>query len=339
MEKRYKSLIESRADRDRFKAWAGEDLYNLFLKVKDRLSSPENDMTYWTSTRTPRKKEELMAIVKIKEDEIAQKESEKNLIKEGSKILFQDDNWLVYAIENFEACQKYGAGTKWCITGKNMDGEDAYGRRYWDSYTRDGNDFYFFLKKGSNDKFAVMIDEGGEHTIFDPRDREIPYIQDAPAVSGLPDVSENNPKYDRDEDEEQEDEDDGEPAGPPVPSPFNLEPVDNPQAMQFAAGSLEDALRQFGNAEFVRTLKDEGGQTLSAVKFGDNKFTLFVFNGRAGGPLMTQRGPGQFALVVFDNVDTLVTWAEQNIGNIQVQDQAAADQPQAPEQPDEEQED
>jgi hypothetical protein len=198
MEKRYKSLIESRADRDRFKAWAGEDLYNLFLKVKDRLSSPENDMTYWTSTRTPRKKEELMAIVKIKEDEIAQKESEKNLIKEGSKILFQDDNWLVYAIENFEACQKYGAGTKWCITGKNMDGEDAYGIRYWYSNTRDGNDFYFFLKKGSNDKFAVMIDEGGEHTIFDPRDREIPYIQDAPAVSGLPDVSENNPKYDRD---------------------------------------------------------------------------------------------------------------------------------------------
>jgi hypothetical protein len=118
-----------------------------------------------------------------------------------------------------------------------------------------------------------------------------------------------------------------------------MEPVANPQAMQFSASSLEDALRQFNSAEFVRTLKDEGGQTLSAVKFGDGKFTLFVFNGRAGGPLMTQRGPGQFALVVFDNVDTLVTWAEQNIGNIQVQDQTEAEQPQAQEQPEEEQED
>jgi hypothetical protein len=323
MEKRFKSLLEARADRDRFKAWGGEELFNLFLKLKDRLPSPENDMTYWTSTRNPRKKEELMDILKRKEKEIEQKETEKNIIKEGAKILFEDDNWLVYEIKNFEACQKYGAGTKWCITGKNMDGDDAYGRRYWDSYTADGNDFYFFLKKGSNEKFAVMIDEGGDHTIFNPQDREIPFIQDAPKVEGLPDVSQDNPKY-----EEEEEYEDEEPAGPPVPPPFTLEPVANPQAMEFTASSLEDALRQFNNAEFIRTLKDEGGQTLGAVKFDDTKFTLFVFNGRAGGPLMTQRGPGEFALVVFNDVDTLVNWAQQNIGNIQVQDQAAAEQPQ-----------
>jgi hypothetical protein len=330
-----KLILEAKADRDRFQAWAGEDLFNRFLKIKDRLVSPANDMTFWTSTRQPRKKEELLAMIEKEEEKINAKEQEKKLIQDGAKILFQDDKWLVYAIENFEACQKYGAGTKWCITGKNMDGDDAYGRRYWDSYTRDGNDFYFFLKKGSNDKFAVMIDEGGEHTIFDPTDRQIPFIQDAPVVPGLPDVSQNS--YDGDEEEqEDEQEDDGEPAGPPVPPPFNLEPVANPQAMQFAANSLEDALRQFNGAEFIRTLKDEGGQTLSAVKFDESKFTLFVFNGTAGGPLMTQRGPGQFALVVFDNVDTLVTWAEQNIGNIQVQDQAQAEQPQAQEQPEEE---
>jgi hypothetical protein len=141
-----KLILEAKADRDRFQAWAGEDLFNRFLKIKDRLASPTNDMTFWTSTRQPRKKEELLAIIEEEEEKINAKEQEKKLIQDGAKILFQDDKWLVYAIENFEACQKYGAGTKWCITGKNMDGDDAYGRKYWDSYTADGNDFYFFLK-------------------------------------------------------------------------------------------------------------------------------------------------------------------------------------------------
>jgi hypothetical protein len=208
---------------------------------------------------------------------------------------------------------------------KNMDGDDAYGRKYWDSYTADGNDFYFFLKKGSNEKFAVMIDEGGEHTIFNPQDREIPYIQDAPAVPGLPDVSENNPKYKRNEDEEQEDE---EPAGPPVPPPFNLEPVQNPQAMEFVAATLEDALNRFSGVYGETALKVEDlRQDLFAIRLGNGKFTIFVFNGTAGGPLMTQRGPGQFALVTFDNLEVLTTWFQANMASVQVQNQAQADQP------------
>jgi hypothetical protein len=324
-----KLILEAKADRDRFKAWAGEDLFNRFLNIKDRLVSPENDMTYWTSTRTPRQKSELMTIIKRKEEEISQKEQEKKLIRYGAKILFQDENWLVYAINNFEACQKYGAGTKWCITGKNMDGDDVYGRKYWDSYTRDGNEFFFFLKKGSNEKFAVMIDEGREHTIFDPQDREIPFIENAPKVDGLPDVSQNNPKYKRDENEE--------PAGPPVPPPFNLEPVQNPQAMEFVAATLEDALNRFSGVYGETALKVEDlRQDLFAIRLGNGKFTIFVFNGTAGGPLMTQRGPGQFALVTFDNLEVLTTWFQANMASVQVQNQAQADQPQAQEQPEEE---
>jgi hypothetical protein len=333
-----KLILEAKADRDRFQAWAGEDLFNRFLKIKDRLASPTNDMTFWTSTRQPRKKEELLAIIEEEEEKINAKEQEKKLIQDGAKILFQDDKWLVYAIENFEACQKYGAGTKWCITGKNIDGDDAYGRRYWDSYTRDGNAFYFFLKKGSNEKFAVMIDEGGEHTIFDPTDRQIPFIQDAPVVPGLPDVSQNS--YDGDEEEQEDEQEDEEPAGPPVPPPFNLEPVQNPQAMEFVAATLEDALNRFSGVYGETALKVEDlRQDLFAIRLGNGKFTIFVFNGRAGGPLMTQRGPGQFALVTFDNLEVLTTWFRANMANVQVQDQAQAEQPQAQEQPEEAQED
>lgn len=322
MDIKEKELLEAKADRDRFKVWAGEELFNRFMKIKDRLKSPLNDMTYWTSTREPKTQLQLRSIIMDEEEKIEKKSKEAKLIEEGAEILYEDDKWYVYYIKNFEACQKYGAGTKWCITGKNMEGEETYGRRYWDSYTRDGNQFYFFLRKGSNEKFAVMIDESGEHTIFDPRDREIPYIEGAPKVDKLPDVSENNPKYDRDE-EEMEDEDQ-EPAAPPAPPPFNLEPVQNPQALQFRATTLEDALRQFNNAEKVADLRQE----LFAVKIGENKFTIFVFNGREAGPLLTQRGPGQFAMVTFDNPEVLTTWFQENMANVQVQDQAEANQPQ-----------
>jgi hypothetical protein len=346
-DKELTTLLEARADRDRFKTWGGEELLQLFLKFKDRMSSPENDMTYWTSTKTPHKPEELKEIIAKLQKKAEKKSEEQKLIEEGAEKIFEDGKWLVYRITNFEACQTYGAGTRWCITGRNNEGENAYGNRYWRSYTSDGAEFYFFLLKGTNEKYALTVwpdsSKGrlgmgdGSYDLNQADDDPINYIPDAPKVPNLPDVS-VEPDFYTNEDEENEDEeneDDGEPAGPPVPPPYTLEPVANPQAMEFPASSLEDALRQFNNATAVSQLRND----LHAIKFGDNKFTVFVFNGTAGGPLMTQRGPGQFSLVVFDNQETLVNWAQQNMPNIQVQNQAAADQPQQIENNDEEEND
>jgi hypothetical protein len=340
-------LLEARADRDRFKTWGGEELLQLFLKFKDRMSSPENDMTYWTSTKTPHKPEELKTIIAKLQKKAEKKSEEQKLIEEGAEKIFEDNKWLVYHITNFEACQTYGAGTRWCITGRNNDGENAYGNRYWRSYTSDGAEFYFFLLKGTNEKYALTVwpdsSKGrlgmgdGSYDLNQADDDPITYIPDAPKVPNLPDVS-VEPDFYTNEDEENEDEeneDDGEPAGPPVPPPYTLEPVANPQAMEFPASSLEDALRQFNNATAVAQLRND----LHVIKFGDNKFTVFVFNGTAGGPLMTQRGPGQFSLLVFDNQETIVNWAQQNMPNIQVQNQADANQPQQIENNDEEEND
>jgi hypothetical protein len=346
-DKELTTLLEARADRDRFKTWGGEELLQLFLKFKDRMSSPENDMTYWTSTKTPHKPEELKEIIAKLQKKAEKKSEEQKLIEEGAEKIFEDGKWLVYRITNFEACQTYGAGTRWCITGRNNDGENAYGNRYWRSYTSDGAEFYFFLLKGTNEKYALTVwpdsSKGrlgmgdGSYDLNQADDDPITYIPDAPKVPNLPDVS-VEPDFYTNEDEENEDEeneDDGEPAGPPVPPPYTLEPVANPQAMEFPASSLEDALRQFNNATAVAQLRND----LHVVKFGDNKFTVFVFNGTAGGPLMTQRGPGQFSLLVFDNQETIVNWAQQNMPNIQVQNQADANQPQQIENNDEEEND
>lgn len=330
MNEKYRKLLEARADRDRFKAWAGEDLFNRFMKIKERLTSPENDMGYWSSTRNPHNVAELAAVILNKEKEIEKKDKENKLVEEGAELIHEDSNWYVYHITNFQACQKYGKNTRWCITGSDGEDENAYGNRHWISYTRDGNDFYFFIEKSTNVKYAVMLhpdfENDGGYTIFNPRDREISYIEGAPQVKGLPDVSESNPNFEDDEENEEENEDQ-EPAGPPVPPPFNLEPVQNPNAMEFSAATLEDALNRFSGVYGETALKvGDLRQDLFTISLGNGKFTIFVFNGTAGGPLMTQRGPGQFSLVTFDNLEVLTTWFQANMANVQVQNQADANQ-------------
>jgi hypothetical protein len=304
------ALLEARADKDRFRAWGGEELLQKFLTFKDRMSSPENDMTYWTSTKTPRQPEELNEIIK----KLEKKAEKKKQVEDGAELIYEDDTWYVYKINTFPACQKYGARTKWCITSEDETAEDSDGNPVtrWVYYTEvQEGQFYFFINKKENKKYALLDNSNysdDEYELYDEKDDLISYIEDAPTVEGLPNVSQPNPNGPR----------------PPTPPPYTLEPVANPQTMEFTASSLEDALRQFNNATAVAQLRDD----LHAIKFGDNKFTVFVFNGTAGGPLMTQQGPGQFSLVVFDNQETLVNWAQQNMPNIQVQNQAAADQPQ-----------
>ena len=320
-----KRLLEARADKDRFSVWGGDELLQKFLKLKDRLPVPQNDMTYWTSGKNPHKPEELSLILNKLEQNLVKKSEEQKLIEQGAEKVFEDSNWLVYHITNFEACQKYGSGTQWCITGKNLSGDDTYGRTHWDRYTRDGNDFYFFIEKGSDVKYAVMINEiDGSHTIFDPRDNEIPYIEDAPEVPGLPDVSENNPVYSEDGEEEEED-GDGEniqPIQQQLPAFITFEPVTNPNELEYPATSIEDAVRKFKNSELVDSL----GNNLYLIKFDENKYTILAFDGQLGGPLL-QQSPNGFVLITSTDLERFRNFLNQNIANIRVQRQNEAGQP------------
>ena len=320
-----KRLLEARADKDRFSVWGGDELLQKFLKLKDRLPVPQNDMTYWTSGKNPHKPEELSLILNKLEQNIVKKSEEQKLIEQGAEKVFEDSNWLVYHITNFEACQKYGSGTQWCITGKNLSGDDTYGRTHWDRYTGDGNDFYFFIEKGSDVKYAVMINEiNGNHTIFDPRDNEIPYIENAPEVPGLPDVSENNPVYSEDGEEEEED-GDGEniqPIQQQLPAFITFEPVTNPNELEYPATSIEDAVRKFKNSELVDSL----GNNLYLIKFDENKYTILAFDGQLGGPLL-QQSPNGFVLITSTDLERFRNFLNQNIANIRVQRQNEAGQP------------
>ena len=189
-------IDESKEDIEKFKQWAGEDLYNRFLKQKDRLRS--KDIYYWMKQG----KNSLDIALQTLEKSPTRKEIDKNASK-GAQKIYEDDKWLVLKITSFEASIKYGKGTSWCITGNNTyDGKDDF-----DDYNKSSN-IYFFIRKGTNEKYALIIrKDDSEWKLWDevdfievqsnsdfPEDEWNPYDTggrhlDFPKIKGLPDLN------------------------------------------------------------------------------------------------------------------------------------------------------
>ncbi len=176
------SLDESKVDTQKLIDFAGEDLANRFLVVKNRLRAPENDLYYWIKNKTPG---ELGSAVSNLENTKTKSQVKKDLSEAGAELISETEHWKVYHITTFEASQKYGRDTKWCITGI-----DGYGDKYWKEYTEEaGVNFYFLIAKdnydarGEDSKFALALYPRGLGEVFNQQDtkvsfNDIPYIDE-----------------------------------------------------------------------------------------------------------------------------------------------------------------
>jgi hypothetical protein len=153
-------LTEAKADTQRLIDFAGQDLADRFLKIKDKLKSPENDLYYWIKNKTAADLELAVANIENNKSNSAAK---KEISERGAQLVCDSAHWKVYHITTFEAAQKYGRDSQWCITGIR-----SYGDRYWKQYTDDGVSFYFAITKedydprGTNSKFAFAVYPGGD---------------------------------------------------------------------------------------------------------------------------------------------------------------------------------
>ena len=104
--------------------------------------------------------------------------------KDGARLIYSDSNWKVYKITTYEASVKYGANTKWCISGSKRWSNGANGRGYWNDYTSKGVKFYFFI--GNNTKYALALyPNDKDFEIFDAQDISISYIPNAPIIDEI----------------------------------------------------------------------------------------------------------------------------------------------------------
>lgn len=136
-------LNEAKEDIQRLVDFAGQELADRFLAVKPKLKAPENDLYYWIKKHSV---EELESAVVAAETSVSKTQTKKDIADAGAKLVCDTAHWKVYEITTFEASQKYGRDTKWCITGIK-----DYGDEFWNKYTDRGIEFYFLITKGKYD--------------------------------------------------------------------------------------------------------------------------------------------------------------------------------------------
>ena len=185
------ALNEAKADTEKLINFAGEELTNKFLAMKSKLKSPENDLYYWIKNKTP---EELASFLDEVEGTKSNTQVKKEIADQGAELVCSTEHWNVYHITTFEASQKYGRDTKWCITGINN-----WGDKYWNEYKENGIDFYFLITKdkydprGTFSKVAIAIAPltTGDYSceVFNQQDtpiplKQVPYIDEV-KIPGL----------------------------------------------------------------------------------------------------------------------------------------------------------
>lgn len=166
------TLTESKADTDKFIEFAGNDLANRFIQLKQskRIKGQESDFGYWYKQGV----DKLSTYV----DEIEAKQTRKDKDKqarEGASLIYSDSKWKVYHIKSYEASVKYGKDSQWCITGCQRWGG---GPTYWNQYTDRGISFYFYLTNDT--KYALAVYKDGNFEIYNATDDRVDYIPNGP---------------------------------------------------------------------------------------------------------------------------------------------------------------
>lgn len=187
------TLIESKADQEKFKQWIGLDKINgktigeiyfdKFSNLKNSIKSPYNDIYYWMKNSTADKFKKFVddeESKKVEKQDIAKKE------REGARLVYSDNDWKVYEITNYEASAKYGKGTKWCISGSKLWRNGENGRQFFTDYhVNNGIKFYFFLNK-NGEKYALAVYPNNKNCeIFNSEDVKIAFIPDAPDIDEI----------------------------------------------------------------------------------------------------------------------------------------------------------
>lgn len=189
-------LSEAKADTEKFKQWLNNsvdefnllkdskldhtELFNWFEQNRKNLKSPQNDYYYWIKKPSVQGIEELTEIA----SQIKDKQDYKRKEQEGADLIYQDNDWFVYYIKNYEASCKYGSNTKWCITGtKRWSNGD--GRGQWDKYEKENIKMYFFIDRVNNKKYALALYPNKQFEIFNEEDLELSFIPNAPKIDSI----------------------------------------------------------------------------------------------------------------------------------------------------------
>lgn len=187
LENQHNTLIkESKQDQEVLKDFLGDDYYNKYNNIKNKITDNEYKDIYSIL------KKDVNDVKKYIDSFKSNREIIKNA-KKGAKKIYEDSDWVVYKITTYPAAVEYGKGTKWCITGTSVL-ED--GRDWFDHYIEERNldgGYYFFINKGdSSKKYCILQTKNKKiDSVWDAKDQALPIqlCEDLlPEIKEIPDL-------------------------------------------------------------------------------------------------------------------------------------------------------
>lgn len=185
---------ESKKDLEDLKEFLGDDLYNDYMNIRDRITDP-NFRDF--SKLKKMDKNDIKDFVSNFQSKRGKKKSDKS---SGAQKLYEDSDWVVYKITSYPAAKYYGSNTTWCITGR-YEGHEERGEEYFNDYIKDRNldgGYYFYIsKKDPKEKYCVLQTKDKKiDSVWDAEDTDRGSSLSEVDVD-LPEVKEvNMPKYD-----------------------------------------------------------------------------------------------------------------------------------------------
>lgn len=168
------TVEDSKIDQDKFIEKFGEDNFNKFNKLKDRLKNNgiSVDLTWHTKNTTPEDMDEILS------------ESENRVVKEkGGKVknnsvkVYEDSNYTIYEIPDWETAMNLGEGTVWCISGRyNTNGQvkPSQAKQYFNQYLNSAYSAYYYVyDKKKNTPSYCICSRGDSYDIWDKNDNTL----------------------------------------------------------------------------------------------------------------------------------------------------------------------
>lgn len=149
-------LYESKADQDLLLKFLGDEYYDKYVRIKNKINNPEYKDIYRMIKKDPND-------VKNYIDSFQSNRSNRQQDKEGAELIYNKDGWKVYRITTYEAAKFYGKHTKWCISG-NYAGNEDRGKHFFEWYisNRKLDGGYYFYIKSNHEKYCLLKKSNGE---------------------------------------------------------------------------------------------------------------------------------------------------------------------------------
>ena len=181
-------LYEGKQDQENLLSFLGQNYYNKYNLIKNKITDPEYKDIYKLMKKDP-------SDVRNYIDDVQSRGDQRRKAKGNLKPLYNKDGWRVYRITTYEAAVYYGFNTKWCITGRYPTGElsgEQFFNDYIDDYDLDGG-YYFYIKNGT-EKYCLLRKENGEvESVWDAKDNKYDFdeiIEEIPDFPSVPGVAE-----------------------------------------------------------------------------------------------------------------------------------------------------